>query len=70
MLLGYFVKSDRPTHVVVVNLDYRTEASTTLGGPESLQVFDAATGKWSPSQGEQVGLDLLPGGGKLVRVGP
>ncbi len=70
MLLGYFGKSDRPTHVVVVNLDYKTDASATLGGPESLQVFDTATGKWSPSQGKQVRLDLLPGGGKLVRISP
>ncbi|HWE94209.1 MAG TPA: hypothetical protein VG269_09615 [Tepidisphaeraceae bacterium] len=73
LLLGYFARegaaADKPTHVVVVNLDYKTETRTTLVGPADLEVFDATTGKWSAANGTRAELVLPPGGGKLVRVG-
>ncbi|MDB5354253.1 MAG: hypothetical protein JWN24_706 [Phycisphaerales bacterium] len=73
LLLGYFARpdtaADKPTHVVVVNLDYKSEARTTLIGPAGLEVFNATTGKWSAANGARADLVLPPGGGKLVRVG-
>jgi hypothetical protein len=68
LLLGYFGKQDSPSHVVVVNLDCRAEASTTIVGPANLERFDAATRKWSSANGTRVELRLPPGGGQLLRV--
>lgn len=72
VLLGYFGKSaGRPTHVVVVNLNYKSAVTTTLVGPGPMEVFHAATQTWSgASAGSRVKLDLPPGGGALVRLGP
>ena len=67
-LLGCFGKATGPSHVVVVNLDYKAEAVLTLVGPGSLETFDAAGGTWSPAGTQQAELRLAPGGGKLVRV--
>lgn len=65
-------KSDEnsPTHALVVNLDYQNDRTVTLTGPAPLEVFDAATGKWSPAEGQRATLDLKGGSGKLVRVIP
>jgi hypothetical protein len=68
VLLGYFGAAGKPSHVVVVNLDYKTEAPLTLVGPENLETFDAAAGTWSSTGSTQAELRLPPGGGKLVRV--
>jgi hypothetical protein len=76
LLLGYFgppaSSSDhhdtKPTHVVVVNLDYKAEARSTIVGPGDMEEFDAATGKWSRAGGARADLTLPPGGGKLLRV--
>ncbi|OHB68059.1 MAG: hypothetical protein A2V70_18860 [Planctomycetes bacterium RBG_13_63_9] len=70
MMLGCFGQREESSHALLVNLDYKAGVSTTLSGPGSLQVFDAAAGKWSSPQGSRVQLDLLPGGGMLVRVSP
>jgi hypothetical protein len=67
-LLGYFGKADSPTYVLVVNLDYKQSATRTIVGPELLEVFDAATGKWSAAGANRMELRLQPGGGALVRV--
>jgi hypothetical protein len=72
-LLGCFGPPGRtseaaePTHVVVVNLDYRQAATVTLIGPGPLAAFDATTGKWPTAAGERLELTLPPGGGKLLR---
>ncbi|MDA0659971.1 MAG: hypothetical protein O2931_03020 [Planctomycetota bacterium] len=70
LLLGYFGNaSDRPTHVVVVNLDYRHEITTTLSGPGPLQAFHAPTRVWSAeADAGTIKLRLPPGGGALVRT--
>ena len=67
-LLGYFGKAGRPSHVVLVNLDYKTETTLTLVGPSNLDTFDATTGTWSSLGSRRAKLQLPPGGGKLVRV--
>jgi len=69
MLLGYFGRSSEPTHVVVVNLDYRRSTTTTLVGPGRLEVFNASRRAWLPaSDGSRALLRLQPGGGVLVRL--
>jgi hypothetical protein len=74
LLLGYFGPAPKPgtlstpTHVVVVNLDYQSEATLGLSGPAQLEVFDAAARQWSPVSGRRADLRLPPGGGKLLRA--
>ena len=68
LLLGYFGTADKPSHVVVVNLDYKAEATVVLAGPGSLQLFDAKSAAWSAAGGTRIKLRLPPGGGSLVRV--
>jgi hypothetical protein len=68
-LLGYFGANDEPSHVVVVNLDYKAEAAVGLTGPGNLDAFDAKLGTWSAAGGPRIELRLPPGGGKLMRVG-
>ncbi len=68
MLIGYFGAAEKPTHAVVVNLDYKAEVTTSVVGPGNLEVMDATSGKWSAGAGKRVDLHLPPGGGKLVRV--
>lgn len=73
MVLGYFGppgqanEPAKPTHVLVVNLDYQAAAVTTLVGPGKLEVFDATAKTWSPAGAGRAELRLPPGGGKLVR---
>ena len=70
LLLGYFGKSaKKPTHVVVVNLNYKKAVTTTLIGPGPMEVFHAPTNAWHTAPGsKQINLDLAPGGGVLVRL--
>jgi len=67
-LLGFFGAVERPTHVVLVNLDYTAEVSTSLVGPIELELFDATAAQWTSEKKAVVELTLQPGGGKLVRV--
>lgn len=67
-LLGLFGAQDKPTHVVVVNLDYKAEATTTLVGPGKWESFDAGTGQWMPTGQSKTELRLPPGGGRLFRA--
>ncbi len=68
LLLSTFGQSDKPTHVVVVNLDYLSEFDTTLVGPGNLELFDATTSVWQPLGASRTDLKLAPGGGYLLRL--
>jgi hypothetical protein len=74
VLLGFFGlagkgnESGKPTHVLVVNLDYQARLTTALVGPEKLETFDAKTGKWARVDATRVALSLAPGEGSLIRV--
>ena len=74
VLLGYFgpaskgKKAPTPTHVMVVNLDYKAEAVVGIRGPSRLELFDPATGRWSRASGKRADLPLARGEGRLVRV--
>ena len=67
-LLGFFGATEKPTHAVVVNLDYTAEAHPSLVGPGVLELFDAATAQWTSAGKAAIELILPPGGGKLVRI--
>jgi hypothetical protein len=68
-LLAYFGDSGKPTHVLVVNLDYTHNAKASVVGPGALEVFDPKTGAWKPSpHGARANMLLPPGGGKLLRL--
>jgi hypothetical protein len=67
-LLGLFGATDKPTHAVVVNLDYTAEVSASLVGPGELDLFDAAAARWTSTKKAAATLVLPPGGGRLVRV--
>jgi len=67
-LLGFFGTAERPTHAVVVNLDYAAEVSTSLVGPGEVELFDATTAQWTSVSKSATELILPPGGGKLVRT--
>jgi hypothetical protein len=67
-LLGLFGTKDKPSHVMVVNLDYSTAVNTTLTGPGELETFDPATSQWTPLKKPEAELNLPPGGGRLVRM--
>jgi hypothetical protein len=76
ILLGFFgpvangTEPAKPTHVLVVNLDYKADTTTTLVGPEGakLEVFDATSRQWTPAGGNRVALTIQGGSGKLVRI--
>ena len=69
ILLGYFGTTDDPSHVLVVNLDYTRDVTTTVVGPGPMEVFDAEERKWNKaSDRSRATVSLMPGGGKLVRL--
>lgn len=72
VLLGYFGKSaKRPTHVMVVNLNYKNAVPVTLNGPAAMETFQIPTRTWRAEPGgKQIKLNLPAGGGVLVRVKP
>jgi hypothetical protein len=65
--LGFFGRS-KPTHVVVVNLDYKKSATATVTGSGRLAVFDAVENRWVTGKSNRADLCLPPGGGALLRV--
>ena len=68
VLLGYFGKGEKASHVVVVNLDYRVEITATIAASADLEGFEASTNSWSSLKGQRAELHLPPGGGKLLRL--
>lgn len=67
ILLGYFGATTKPTHVLVVNLDYTQEVNTTVVGPGSMEVFETESGTWLRGSARQP-VVLKPGGGQLLRT--
>jgi len=58
-----------PTHALVVNLDYDQQITTTAVGPGPMEEFDARQRQWRPvSDGPRAKLNLVAGGGKLLRL--
>ena len=69
ILLAYFGTPGKPTHVLVVNMDYEKSVKTSVVGPGALEVFNPKTGTWKASpNGDRANMLLVPGGGKLLRL--
>ncbi len=70
VLLGLFgSRAGRPTHALVVNLDYKQSRQITLQGPGRMDVYHPGTGTWvRGGETSRIALDLPPGGGALVRM--
>lgn len=72
VLIGAFgparKNKSRPTHVVIVNIDYKTDATFTVRAPGEMDVFDPADDKWSSTGKRTAELPLKGGGGVLVRL--
>jgi hypothetical protein len=58
----------KPSHAVVVNLDYKSEATCTIAGPGRLDRFDTKSGEWIKGTSPRLELRLQPGDGVLVRA--
>ncbi|MCY3761567.1 MAG: hypothetical protein OXH50_09985, partial [Gemmatimonadetes bacterium] len=69
VLWGFFGSAGETTHVLVVNLDHGREVATTVVGPGALEEFDPEAGQWRPAaDGSRSQLDLVAGGGRLLRL--
>jgi len=71
ILLGYFGKdgnAGNPTHMLVVNLNYKGKVKTTIAGPGRLSLFDASMRTWTKTDASSAEITLPPGGSKLLRV--
>lgn len=68
LLLGNFGKTNKPTHVLVVNLDYKSEVTAVITGPAKMESLDPQTSQWLSLGGNRAEILLPPGGGKLVRI--
>ena len=56
----------RPSHLMVVNCDYRKDRTLRIDAPAPLERFDDATGAWSPV-GASFDQPFVRGGGVLFR---
>lgn len=55
-----------PSHLMVVNMDYRKDRTLHIDAPAPLERFDDATGVWSPV-GDSFDQPFVRGGGVLLR---
>jgi hypothetical protein len=74
VLLGYFGRAPKPgakakpSHVLVVNLDYNSEVTVGVRAAGKLRKLDCSTGKWVRLKARTAELHLPRGGGTLVRL--
>ena len=66
-LVTRFDTPGKPTHLMVVNCDYRKERTIHAKAPKAAERFDALAGTWSPV-GKEFDLTLQRGGGVLLRL--
>ena len=66
-LVTRFDSPGKPTHLMVVNCDYRKDRTLHIKAPSDAERFDALAGKWSPV-GAEFDLSLVRGGGVLLRL--
>lgn len=66
-LVTRFDTPGKPTHLMVVNCDYRKDRTLHVKAPSVAEKFDPASGKWS-SVGKEFDLSLIRGGGTLLRL--
>ncbi len=66
-LVSRFDAPGRPTHLMVVNCDYRQARTLSVAAPRPAERLDPATGQWHPV-GTDFELTLDRGGGALLRL--
>ena len=66
-LVTRFDSPGQPTHLMVVNCDYRKDRTLHIKAPSDAERFDALAGKWS-TVGAAFDLSLVRGGGVLLRL--
>lgn len=66
-LVTRFDSPGKPTHLMVVNCDYRKDRTLHIKAPSDAERFDPRSGKWSPV-GAAFDLSLVRGGGVLLRL--
>ena len=73
VLFGFFgadgSKVTDATFALVQNLDTSLSKTYTVTGTGNMSVFDATKGTWTPAGTDEVTVNLLPGGGVLLRRG-
>ena len=67
-LVTRFDTPGKPTHLMVVNCDYRKARTLHVTAPAAAERFDPLAGTWSPA-GTAFDLALPGGGGVLLRLG-
>ncbi|MBE6367850.1 MAG: hypothetical protein E7052_08095 [Lentisphaerae bacterium] len=67
-IVSTFGKDNKASHVLVVNLDYKKAAKTTLTAPGKLEKFDAVKRTWSAVNSNKAALDVPAGSGVLLRL--
>lgn len=66
-LVTRFDTPGKPTHLMVVNCDYRKDRTLHIKAPSAAERLDALAGTWSPV-GVEFDLPLVRGGGVLLRL--
>ena len=66
-LVTRFDTPGKPTHLMVVNCDYRKDRTIHVKAPSAAERFDPRAGTWSPA-GTEFDLALQRGGGVLLRL--
>ena len=67
-MVSLFGKDNKASHVLVVNLDYKNTAKTTLTAPGKLEKFDAVKRTWSAVNSSKAELEIPAGSGVLLRL--
>ena len=68
LLVSEFGNTGRATHILIVNLDYKTDIDTMINCSKNIEMFDANSGKWIRSGGKSAKLHLYKGTGQLIRL--
>ncbi|MBR4170444.1 MAG: hypothetical protein IKR48_02195 [Kiritimatiellae bacterium] len=67
-LVSRFEAPGKPTHLMVVNLDYRKDRNIRITAPSKVSKFDALKRTWTSIESNSFDLMLLRGSGVLLRL--
>ena len=67
-LVSRFEAPGKPTHLMVVNLDYRKDRTIRITAPRAVSQFDALKRTWTSVGNNSFDLTLLRGSGALLRL--
>ena len=67
-LVTRFADAEGRPYLMVVNCDYAKDRTVHVSAPFAAELFDPASGRWSPA-GAEFDLELVRGGGAIIRSG-